>query len=186
MTWNATLPPPGLPRDIVAQDQIFYDDHVNKTGVKATKGPRTERGKQGAVPTGNWVARNARTEVKGGVLHVTADGKQRPFIAFTNLSIPGPATVIASVRSEQGGKLGIEWRLNGQPDFSAAQSTHQELPASAEFQAISIPVPAAGTLIHLRLVLPAGTSDLRRFELKSNSGKQSRQWSFDTPPPPAP
>ena len=186
MTWNANLPPPGLPRDIVAQDQIFYDDHVNKTGVKATKSPRTERGQQGTAPAGNWVVRNARTEVKDGVLHVTADGNQRPFIAFTNLSLPGPATALASLRSEKGGKLGIEWRLNGQPDFSAAQSTHQELPASGEFQDISIPVPAAGTLIHVRLLLPAGTSDLRRFELKSNSGKQSRQWSFDTPPPPSP
>jgi arylsulfatase A-like enzyme len=46
MSWNATLPPPGLPRDIVDQDQMFYDDHVNKTGVKATPGPRTKRGRQ--------------------------------------------------------------------------------------------------------------------------------------------
>ena len=27
MTWNATLPPPGLPRERVDQDQKFYDDH---------------------------------------------------------------------------------------------------------------------------------------------------------------
>ena len=30
MTWDATLPPPGLPRPIAAEDQNFYDAHVNK------------------------------------------------------------------------------------------------------------------------------------------------------------
>lgn len=30
MEWDATLPPPGLPRPIVKQDQLFFETHVNK------------------------------------------------------------------------------------------------------------------------------------------------------------
>ena len=179
--WNARLPPPGLPRDIVDQDQMFYDAHVNKTGVTATKNQRKPRVAKPS-DTSNWVARNASTEVKDGSLHITPDGRQKPFLAFANLSIQGRATAVASVRAEKGGKVGIEWRLEGQKDFSPAQSTQQELAASSKFQDVSIPVPAEGTIIHVRLVMPDGASDLRSLELQSGNGKQTKRWTFDAPP----
>jgi hypothetical protein len=165
MAWNAQLPPPGLPRDIVDQDQMFYDAHVNKTGIKSVKLPRAERGKEGDAPVNSWIARNASTEVKDGVLHITPSGKQKAFLAFANLSIPGPAVVTASLRAEKGGKVGIEWRLDGQKDFTPAQSAHQDIATSREFQDISMPIPADDNIIHLRLVLPEGVSELRRLEL---------------------
>ena len=37
MEWNATLPPPGLPRPIVNQDQLFFDSHVKMNGTKVVK-----------------------------------------------------------------------------------------------------------------------------------------------------
>ncbi|CAN5728980.1 N/A [soil metagenome] len=37
MTWNGTLPPPGLPRDLNNQDQLFYDDHVKNIGREKEK-----------------------------------------------------------------------------------------------------------------------------------------------------
>jgi arylsulfatase A-like enzyme len=181
MAWNSKLPPPGLPRDLVDQDQMFYDAHVNKTGITATKNQRKPRGaKPGA--TSDWVARNASTEVKDGSLRITPDGKQKAFLAFANLGIQGPATAVVSVRADKGGKVGIEWRLNGQKDFSAAQSTHLELAASSEFQDVSLPVAAEGVIIHIRLIPPPGATDLRRLALKSKSGKETRQWTFDAQP----
>jgi arylsulfatase A-like enzyme len=179
MAWNATLPPPGLPRDIVDQDQIFYDDHVNKTGVAAEKRPREIRGAKPAEAAGNWVARNAKTEIKDGSLHITPDGKQKPFVAFSGLSISGPAAATASIRSEKGGKVGIAWRLDGQKDFTADQTAYQDLAASAALQDITISVPANGSIIHIRLLLPDGTSDLHRLEIKATKGKQSREWTFE-------
>ena len=182
MTWNATLPPPGLPREIVDQDQMFYDAHVNKTGIKSVKHPRNERGKKAATPSSAWVARNATTEVKDGALLITPEGKQRAFLAFANISIAGPATATVSVRAEKGGKVGIEWRLDGQKDFIPAQSTHQDMAPSNEFQDVNIPVAADGTIIHIRLIMPDGASALRRLELKSANGKNAKQWTFDTSP----
>lgn len=179
MAWNATLPPPGLPRDIVAQDQMFYDDHVNKTGVTSTKRPRKGSGAKTDDTTNNWVARNAHAKAKDGVLHITPEGKQRPFIAFPNLSIPGPAVATASVRAEKGGKLGIEWRLDGQKDFTPVQTALQEITASSEFQDVTVAVPAEGSIVHIRLLLPAGTTDLRRLELKAVSGEQVKRWTFE-------
>jgi hypothetical protein len=56
LAWNATLPPPGLPRDPNAQDQLFFDAHVTKTGAVAAKRPaekgpgRKKKGKATAAP----------------------------------------------------------------------------------------------------------------------------------------
>ena len=182
MTWNATLPPPGLPRDVVGEDQKFYDDHVNMTGVKATKRPRKTADGKATTPDENWVVRNGSNEVmKDGVLRITPSGKQSPFVAFTGLSIPGPASATASVRSEKGGKIGISWRLDGQKDFTPEQTVKQDLAASPEFQNVTVNIPAKGSIIHLRLMLPDGTTDLRRLELKDANGKQTKQWSFEAP-----
>ncbi len=180
MAWNATLPPPGLPRDIVDQDQMFYEDHVNKTGVTATKRPRKGSGEKAVAPAGDWVARNATAEVKDGALHVAPSGKQTPFIAFSGLNIPGPAVATASVRTAKGGKVGIEWRLDGQKDFMPGQAAHQDLGPSAEFQDVTVSVPAEGSIIHIRLLLPGGMTDLRRLELNAANGRQVKQWTFGT------
>ncbi len=37
MEWNATLPPPGLPRPIVNQDQLFFDTYVKMSNAKSIK-----------------------------------------------------------------------------------------------------------------------------------------------------
>ena len=37
MEWNATLPPPGLPRPIVNQDQLFFNTYVKMNGAKSIK-----------------------------------------------------------------------------------------------------------------------------------------------------
>lgn len=42
MKWNAALPPPGLPRPIVSQDQIFFDTYVKQTGSTPVKRKNTK------------------------------------------------------------------------------------------------------------------------------------------------
>lgn len=181
MAWNVPLPPPGLPRDVVPQDQIFFDDHVNKTGVTATKRTPQPASNPAAGSVQGWVARNANAEVKEGALHIVpeANGKQRPFIAFTGLNIPGPAVAVVSIRCENAGKFGISWRLDGQKGFPAEQTVQQDLAASSEFHEIRLAIPAKGSIIHLRVQLPAGTTDLRRIELKTATGKPAKLWNFD-------
>ena len=187
MAWNATLPPPGLPRDIVDQDQMFYDAHVNLTGVAATK--KRDNAKRKIAPASaaadskqGWIARNATAEVKGGALHIVPEtgGRQRAFVAFSGLTVSGPAIATANIRSEKSGKLGIAWRLDGQKEFVSEQVIFQDIAASAEFRDVALDVPAKGAIIHLRLMLPDSTSDLRRLEIKAADGKPAKQWNFES------
>lgn len=181
MAWNATLPEPGLPRALVDADQGFFDDHVNVAGTPAMD-PRHKRSSKATPSARSWVARGAHTEVNDGCLQITPDGKQSPFIAFSSLHVTGPAVASFQLRSTKGGKLSIAWRSEGQKDFLAEQITHHELAGAEEFQSISLPIPAQGTTIHIRLLLPEGRSDLRSLAIKDSNGKEVKKWTFQTQP----
>jgi arylsulfatase A-like enzyme len=43
--WDATLQTPGLPQEVVAQDRLFFDVHVDKTAVPEPAPASNERGK---------------------------------------------------------------------------------------------------------------------------------------------
>jgi arylsulfatase A-like enzyme len=55
MTWNATLPPPGLPREIEKPDQSHYDSHVREIGPTRKNGvpAASKKGKKGEVGGGD-------------------------------------------------------------------------------------------------------------------------------------
>ncbi len=182
MAWNATLPPPGLARDIVGEDQKFYDVHVIETGITAAKNRDKSKVKMSAPAAGkDWVARNATTEIKDGALRIVPDskGKQRPFIAFSGLMIPGPVVVAVNIRTEKEGKIGIAWRLDGQKDFVAEQTILQDASAASDFHDVKLNVPAKGAIVHIRLMLPEGISDLRRLGVNALEGKPAKQWDFE-------
>lgn len=176
--WSKELIPPGLATKPMARTwHDYYDFYLDgKPAPRAPGHVAIDKKLQG------WIARNATAEVKGGVLHVTpkGTGKQRPFIACARLSVPGPATGALSVRSTASGSAGFAWRLDGQKDFPPDQVAMFRLPASPDWQDRSIAIPAGGTIIHLRVLLPAGQSDIRRIELTASKGKTAKQWRFES------
>lgn len=188
MAWNATLPPPGLPRDLNDQDQLFFDAHVNKTGTVVTNRTRgrndTKRSAAVAAdPMQGWVGRNCKLATRDGVLHLEADGVKTaayPFIARSGLDLPGPVTVTIHLRSAQGGAGSIAWRSQEDRDFSASQSVGFTLPAGTDWQDIRVVLPVTGRLIHLRIVPHRGASpEIQRIELQDKDAKL-QTWRFES------
>ena len=182
MAWNATLPEPGLPRPLVAADQIFYENHMNNSGDGSASDPRKKTVSKEIPSTNTWLARGASTLVKDGSLQITPDGKQTPFIAFSDLHIGGPASANVQLRSAKGGKISIAWRCHGQKDFLPEQITHLPLAAAEDFQTIASPIQADGNIIHIRLLVTDDITDLRSLEIKANKGKDAKKWTFETSP----
>lgn len=172
VTWSGELQPPGINIAPVSRSiDNWFDFYLDgKPAPKASAAAST------------WVVRNATAEAKDGTLHIVppAIGKQHALIAFTGFKITGPAAAAASLRSEKGGQVGIQWRLDDQKDFLPEQTIHQTLAASANVQEIALPIPTKGTIVHVRLLLPDGITELRRFEITSEQGKSSKLWSFET------
>ena len=175
--WSADLQPPGLQTQPMAKTwEDYYDFYLDG---KPAPSPNAESSATGT--TQGWIARNSTLEVREGVLRVTPDkaGKQRPFIACAQLKIPGPSRATIRVRSTRGGRAGFAWRLDGQKDFPPEQVVSLDLPAAEDWQEIGAELPAQGQIIHLRILLPNGTTEIGRISLSGKNGSPTKQWSFD-------
>ena len=121
-------------------------------------------------PLGGWVARGGKLEIAGQSLVVTPDkgGKQaRPFLAKPGFKVDGPATATFGILSKAGGKAGIQWRCDGQKDFPAEQVVEVDVAGSDDWQEVKLDVPAEGKIIHIRVRLPGGKSEVRDVRLRS-------------------
>jgi len=171
--WATELTPPGL--HTAAMQQVWedhYDYHLD--GKPPKKEPEPLPG-----PAGDWLARNAKAEVKDGALRVTpAAANQRSFIVTTKLRIPGPANVTVSLRSENGGPVGFAWRVDGDQDFLPGAVVNLNLPGSGEWQEVKAELPAAGPIIHLRVLLPPGVTDVQSVVVTALRGNASAGWDF--------
>ena len=189
MAWNATLPPPGLPRDIVDQDQMFYDAHVNLTGAAATRRPRKAGAKTASAPAAadtmqGWQGRNCRLTVGEGALHIEPDTKAaKPFITRTNLDLTSPVSATLRLRCAEGSAGEFSWRTQEQKDFAEGQSTSFNIAATADWQDVKVELPAKGSVIHVRLAFPGKViPEIAAIELHGGKTKVTARWLAETKP----
>ena len=144
-------------------------------GTAAT--PPVRKG-DGAALNG-WVPKACTAETHDGALVVTGNGKA-PFLGLTNLKHPGPVTV--RLRTKSGGGAGkIQWRTAGQDTFpDSGQITEFNLPAGKDWSETTIELPVTGSLLHLRLYLPAQRQPVEMdwAEIKS-AGEKIQRWDFN-------
>ncbi len=185
MAWNATLPPPGLPRAIVDEDQMFYDDHVNLTGVKASKPARKANRKAVAPPVTadanqGWLGRDCTLAVVDGSLRIQPNANaKKTFITRNNLDLAGPVTAMLRLRCPSGGSGQMTWRTQGQSDFSTEQTASFTLADSADWQEVKVELPAVGKVIHVRLAFEKSTPDLAVIQFKNAHTNIVSRWSVE-------
>lgn len=175
--WAAQLQPPGINAQSLAQTWAdYYDFYLDGKPAPPKQGAAVRGGAK------DWVVRNGTGRVKAGALHVAPDpnGNQPPFVALSRLSIPGPATATVSMRSAAGGQAGFAWRLDGQKTFPPNQTVTCDLAVSPDWQQKTLDLPATGQIIHLRVLLPKGTTEVRRVEIKAANGNAARHWNFES------
>ena len=132
-----------------------------------------------ADPLQGWKAQNCKAPIINGALHIEADG-QGPFLGITNLKLAGPVTLRLRAKST-GGMVRIQWRTSDQKNFVAGQGAEFNLPASTDGMEAGIELPVKGSLLHLRLYLPAQKQpvDLSWVELRSATAESKPQrWNF--------
>jgi len=130
---------------------------------------------------GGWVPKAATATLRDGALVVAGDGRA-PFLGLTGLKLAGPVTLRLRAQSA-GGAARVQWRTADQETFPATgQSVDFKLAGGEVPGEARVILPVSGSLLHLRLYLPAQQRpvELDWVELSPAAGKPQR-WEFDTP-----
>jgi arylsulfatase A-like enzyme len=169
-----------LPAKVKELDALM-DGFLRETGALVPKPNPAFRPATANPPTrplGGWQPKSARAEVRAGTLIVTADGRN-PFLGVSGLNHPGPVTLSLRARGA-GGPARVQWRTRDQDTFPASgQSVAFELPGGDRWQETAVTLPVTGSLLHLRLYLPAQNRpvELDWVVLNSKAPKPQR-WDF--------
>ena len=130
-------------------------------------------------PLGGWVPKSSKAVVKNGALLVEADGRN-PFLGIASLKLAGPITLHLRVRSA-GGAAKVQWRTADQETFpGTGQMVEFSIPASKDWHDATVQIPAKGSMVHMRLYVPAQPApiEIDRIELTPSKG-EARVWDFN-------
>jgi uncharacterized sulfatase len=148
--WAGDLQPAGLTtKDMSEVWERYFDFYLDGKPAPPLRTPQPPRS-SGAL------CRGGSTKIQDGALLVTPapQSKGAPFLVKNGLRLQGPFTATIKIRTVQTGPAGISWRSESQPDFVPDQIIRTSVPASSDWQTLTLDVPAKGQTIHLRLLLP--------------------------------
>ncbi len=186
--WTMELQPTGLAVGKMAPTWMdYYDFYLEGKPVKPRRDADEEDDEKPAAAARRakqpdfqgWQVRNGELSVKDGSLLVsTAKGRDaRPsFLTHAQLELAGPLTATVTFKTVTDGKFNLSWRRQGDKEFSPTNAVSFAAAASSEWQTTEISVPVQGTLIHLRLNLPGGTTVIREIQFKTAGGKVVSLW----------
>jgi uncharacterized sulfatase len=164
--WCDGLNPPGLALGPMAQTWNDYFDYYLEGKAVA---PADAKPKATASVAGGWEARGGTLVAKDGVLELTPDQGAKSkgaFITRSKFKLAGPATARLSLKTSTAGPAAIAWRMDGDKDFLPANRAAFQVTASDDWQTHEIQLPASGRIIHLRIHLPGGITQLREPDFK--------------------
>lgn len=157
----------------------LIDGFLADTGAAYPRPNPAFKGQRNAAtarPLGGWVPKFCKAEIRDGKLVVTGEGRA-PFLGIAGLKVSGPVTL--AVKSSAGGPAKVQWRTADQAEFPhEGQKAEFTLAPDAETRA---EIPARGSVVHLRLFLPAQQNPVALDEvtLQGADGAPVR-WDFES------
>lgn len=172
-SWAQDLQPPGLATRRMSETWDRYFDFYLDGKSLPKNSPKEDTFK-------GWVIRNARGKQQQNRLIISTNAKQKSaFIAAAGLDVPAKElSVVIRLKASTPGQAGIAWREKGQKDFSPEQKVSFQCTQSEELETYTVPLPAEGSLIHLRILLPKGETEIASVEIKGPQDKALKTWGF--------
>jgi arylsulfatase A-like enzyme len=170
--WGAQLTPPGIAIGSMAATWNDYFDHYLDGKIVAS--PPGNKGQQTSSDDKlqGWQARGGSLTMKDGVIVVEPEkGNKTPFITRSQLKIAGPLVVALTMKASSSGVASIAWRTDGEKDFVPTHRVQFDVATSQDWKSHVLPLPVEGKLIHLRVLLTNGTTQIKSLELKTPQGK---------------
>lgn len=178
-SWASELSPPGLATGGMSKAATgyfdFYLDGKPATPLREksvlSKDSAERASSDSAIP---WVVRNGTLEVideRVKLSSMNGAKKPQPFIARAGLNLAGPVTVSMTVKTATPATIGLSWRNSKDKDFAVSNRTNIALAKTNEWQPIEAVLPEGSKIIHLRILVPDGMTEIKNLELKPARGK---------------
>jgi arylsulfatase A-like enzyme len=164
--WCDELNPPGLALGPMVPTWNDYFDFylegkpVAQPGAESKATPSATRG---------WEARNGTLAVKDGILELTPEEGpkgNRAFLTRSRIKLAGPATARLTLKTSTAGSAAITWRTEGDKEFLPANRATFQVTAADDWQTHEVKLPASGRIIHLRVHLPSGITQIREIDFQ--------------------
>ncbi len=176
--WSMELSPPGFTTGPMAPTwNNYYDFYLEGKPAALSVGKKTEP--ESAVNLQGWQARGGTLSAIDSTLEfVPEDGTKSKggFITRTQIRVAGPCIAKLSLKSTTAGQAAIAWRMEGEKDFVPTNREPFPIQSSDEWQPYEVKVPSTGTVIHIRIHFPGGSTTLRRVELVPTTGSPVSLW----------
>lgn len=177
VAWAADMKPAGLATkgmsEVWENYYDFYLDGKPAPALRAKFQPNPD-----SSDTQGWFSRSAKLRLRNHALQILPARNQNPTLIISKLKLKGPLKAKVELSQSKPGKVGFAWRLSGQKDFPKEQLVAMDTKVVPDWQTHEIEIPAVGTVIHLRLLLPPGESAIRSIRLSGTKGGNTKSWRF--------
>jgi arylsulfatase A-like enzyme len=164
-TWADSLNPPGMALGVMNQNWDNYFDHYLEGKAIAVPKVQSPSTKDSGENTAGWLARSGTLVSRDGIMVLTSDKGKAPFIARSSLALKPPADIKLKIKNNAGGPASIAWRVEGEKDFDPKNRIKFVVEASDDWQAHQITLPAIEKIIHLRIHLPVGVTQIEKIQM---------------------
>ncbi|MFW6170093.1 MAG: sulfatase [Planctomycetota bacterium] len=176
--WAGELAPPGLAiRPMSRVWNVYFDYYLDGQPAppppsKSRAGNHTENDSKFR----GWLVRNGELVVENDKIVIKGQSNtesRKPFLVRNGISLTGPVRLEANIRSVTAGNATLAWRSKKDKRFSTDRKLTFDLGSSGAWSDHRIQIPVEGTLIHLRLHLPPGTTCVRSLKLRGREGEST-------------
>ncbi|MCY2976295.1 MAG: sulfatase-like hydrolase/transferase [Planctomycetota bacterium] len=164
-TWADSLNPPGMALGVMNQNWDNYFDYYLEGKKIAIPKPQTPNTNDASKKTAGWLARNGTLVSKDGIMVLSSDKAKAPFIARSSLALKVPADIKLKIKNNAGGPASIAWRVDGEKDFVSKNRITFVVDASDDWQTHEVRLPATAKIIHIRIHLPGGITQLEPIQM---------------------
>ena len=173
--WANELDPPGLASGKMSKAATGYFDFyldgkpASQSRVKPTETPRPTTGTKLA-----WQLRNGelkRTADGVQISHAKQGKRKTPFLTRNGLNLAGPVTAKVVLKTTGMGEISFAWRTSKEREFTRDNRMNVARNHSTDWQTLTATLPGDLKVIHVRLLVPDGTTTIKSIELKPTSGK---------------
>lgn len=173
--WSNELKPPGLSTGQPGGAwDAYYDFYLDGKPAAPLREKIRPKSNEPSVVNKRWLLRGGKLRKTADGLQITANNdkkNRRPFLARNGLKLTGPVAVKLELKTTGTGSASFSWRTSGEKTFAEKNRVSLELEQGGGWQTVEAKLPTDATIVHVRVQVPEGVTEIKSIEVKATRGK---------------